>query len=120
VSKPNHAQTPADARGSQRALVRRCGWFVRAVGEQLRECTVWDESESGARIIVDAPETVPDVFHIYMTLDFSSRPVAWCGVRKRRSAWNFCAEIRRRLKRLCRSRPADTSAPARLRPARDR
>jgi hypothetical protein len=51
--------------------VRRCGWFVRAVGEQLRECTVWDES--GARIIVDAPETVPDVFHIYMTLDFSSR-----------------------------------------------
>ena len=54
-------------------MVRRCGWFVRSVGEQLRECTVWDESETGARIIVDAPESIPDIFHIYMTLDFSSR-----------------------------------------------
>ena len=73
LSKLDQAQAPADARGSQRALVRRCGWFVRSVGEQLRECTVWDESETGARIVVDAPETVPDIFHIYMTLDFSSR-----------------------------------------------
>jgi hypothetical protein len=66
------AQTD-DPRGSPRALVRRCGWFVKSVGEQLRECTVWDLSQTGARLVVDAPETIPDVFHIYMTLDFSSR-----------------------------------------------
>jgi hypothetical protein len=73
VSDADHAQVRTDARGSQRALVRRCGWYVKAVGQQLRECTVWDESENGARLVVEAPETIPDLFHIYMTLDFSSR-----------------------------------------------
>jgi len=34
-----NAQAPTDARGSQRALVRRCGWYVSAIGQQLRECT---------------------------------------------------------------------------------
>jgi len=48
-------------------------WYVSSIGQQLRECTVWDESETGARLVVDAPETIPDIFHIYMTLDFSSR-----------------------------------------------
>ena len=69
----DHAQAPTDARGNQRALVRRCGWYVSLIGQQLRECTVWDESETGARLVVDAPETIPDSFHIYMTLDFTSR-----------------------------------------------
>jgi hypothetical protein len=64
---------PTDARGGPRKIVRRCGWFVGAVGEQLRECTVWDESEAGARLVVDSPDTFPDAFHIYMTLDFTSR-----------------------------------------------
>ncbi len=73
MAKPNHAQNPTETRSSQRSLVRRSSWFVGSVGEPLRECVVWDESESGARLIVDAPETVPDTFHIYMTLDFSSR-----------------------------------------------
>jgi hypothetical protein len=73
VAEANRAQTPSDARGSPRALVRRCGWFVGSVGEQLRECTVWDESQTGARLIVEAPETIPDIFHIYMSLDFTSR-----------------------------------------------
>ena len=86
LSKPNEAQAPAEARGSQRALTRRCGWFVRSVGEQLRECTVWDESETCARIIVDAPETLPDTFHIYMTLDFSSR-------RRCRVVWRLQTQI---------------------------
>ena len=27
----------------------------------------------GARLLVDASETIPDIFHIYMTLDVSSR-----------------------------------------------
>jgi hypothetical protein len=73
MSDPNHAQARTDARGMQRALVRRCGWYVGSIGEQLRECTVWDESETGARLIVHASEAIPDIFHIYMTLDFSSR-----------------------------------------------
>lgn len=73
MSDPNHAQARTDARGTQRALVRRCGWYVGSIGAQLRECAVWDESETGARLIVDTPEAIPDIFHIYMTLDFSSR-----------------------------------------------
>jgi hypothetical protein len=73
VAEPDHAPAPEDARSSPRALVRRSGWFVGAVGQQLRECTVWDESQTGARLVVDAPETIPDIFHIYMTLDFTSR-----------------------------------------------
>jgi hypothetical protein len=73
VSDTNHPQAPIDARGTRRALVRRCGWYVSSIGQQLRECTVWDESETGARLIVGAPEAIPDIFHIYMTLDFSSR-----------------------------------------------
>jgi hypothetical protein len=73
VSDANRAQARTDARSNQRALVRRSGWFVNAVGQQLKECTIWDESKTGARLVVDAPETVPDIFHIYMTLDFSSR-----------------------------------------------
>jgi hypothetical protein len=73
MSDTDHAQAPTDARGSQRALMRRCGWCVSAIGQQLSECTVWDESETGARLVVDASETIPDIFHIYMTLDFSSR-----------------------------------------------
>jgi hypothetical protein len=73
VSDANRAQTPTDARSNPRSIVRRCGWFVGSVGEQLRECTVWDESITGARLVVDAPEAIPDTFHIYMTLDFSSR-----------------------------------------------
>ena len=73
MSDADHMEAPAEARKNQRALVRRCGWYVGSVGQQLRECTVWDESENGARLVVDAPETFPDLFHIYMTLNFSSR-----------------------------------------------
>jgi hypothetical protein len=73
VTDMDHAQTLTDARSSPRALVRRFGWFVGSIGQQLRECTVWDESDTGARLVVDAPETIPDVFHLYMTLDFASR-----------------------------------------------
>jgi hypothetical protein len=73
VAEADRAPAPQDARSSPRALVRRSGWFVGVVGQKLRECTVWDESKTGARLVVDAPETIPDVFHIYMTLDFTSR-----------------------------------------------
>jgi hypothetical protein len=86
VSDENRAQTPTDARNNPRAIVRRCGWFVSSIGEQLRECTVWDESITGARLVVDAPETIPDTFHIYMTLDFSSR-------RQCRIVWRLNTQI---------------------------
>jgi hypothetical protein len=62
MSDAAHGQEPPDAREGERTLVRRCGWYVRSVGQQLRECTVWDESENGARLVVDAPETFPDLF----------------------------------------------------------
>lgn len=86
MSDTDHAQAPTDARGSQRALVRRCGWYVSAIGQQLRECTVWDESETGARLVVDASETIPDIFHIYMTLDFSSH-------RRCRAVWRSKTQV---------------------------
>jgi hypothetical protein len=86
VSDTSHPQAPTEARGSQRALVRRCGWYVSSIGQQLRECTVWDESEIGARLVVDAPEAIPDIFHIYMTLDFCSR-------RRCRVVWRAKTEI---------------------------
>jgi hypothetical protein len=73
VADDSRAQIPTDARSDQRALVRRSGWFVSSIGDQLRECTVWDESKTGARLVVDAPDLVPDIFQIYMTPDFSSR-----------------------------------------------
>ncbi len=73
MSDTGHAQDWTDARQAHRALVRRSGWFVGSIGQQLRECIVWDESENGARLVVEAADTMPDLFHIYMTLDFSSR-----------------------------------------------
>jgi hypothetical protein len=73
VSDPHFAQKPKDGRINQRTKVRRCGWFIRSKGEQLRECVVWDESETGARLVVDAPNTIPDTFYIYMSIDFTSR-----------------------------------------------
>jgi hypothetical protein len=86
VTDEKRAQTPTDARNNPRAIVRRCGWSVSSVGEQLRECTVWDESKTGARLLVDAPETIPDTFHIYMTLNFSSR-------RQCRVVWRSTTQI---------------------------
>jgi hypothetical protein len=65
--------TTAEHRNSERALVRRRGWIARTKGEQLRECTVWDESPRGARILVDNSCDFPDTFYFYATLEFTSR-----------------------------------------------
>jgi hypothetical protein len=73
MSDANCDQAPKDARSDPRMSVRRCGWFVQSIGEQLRECTVWDESKTGARLVVNAMDAFPDTFHIYMSLDFTSR-----------------------------------------------
>jgi PilZ domain len=86
MSDASHAQHQTEGRKTERALVRRCGWYVGSIGQRLRECTVWDESENGARLVVDHAETMPDLFHIYMTLDFSSR-------RRCRVVWRSNSQI---------------------------
>lgn len=63
----------SEKRISARTTVRRAGWTARSKGEQLRECLVWDESPSGARLIVDNPQEFPENFYIYLTLNFQSR-----------------------------------------------
>ncbi len=63
----------AEHRNSERTLVHRRGWIARTKGEQLRECTVWDESTRGARIVVDNARDFPDTFYFYATLEFTSR-----------------------------------------------
>jgi hypothetical protein len=62
-----------DTRKASRTGVRRIGWLSRVKGEQIRECTVWDESAAGMRLVVDAPDEIPDTFYLYPTLDFASR-----------------------------------------------
>jgi hypothetical protein len=73
MSDANSAQASKEGRTDPRNTVRRCGWFVRSKGEQLRECVVWDESKTGARLVIGAPDTIPDTFYIYMSLDSNSR-----------------------------------------------
>ncbi len=51
-------------------MVRRVGWLSRVKGEQVRECTVWDESDTGMRLVVKIPDEIPDTFYVYSTLDF--------------------------------------------------
>lgn len=65
--------TTSEKRANARTRVRRAGWTARNKGEQLRECLVWDESPSGARLIVNTPDEFPENFYIYLTLDFNSR-----------------------------------------------
>jgi hypothetical protein len=69
------AQDQKDRRSDPRTTVRRCGWLSRTRGERVVECVVWDVSDTGARLVTDAADEIPDTFYIYMSLDFSSRRV---------------------------------------------
>jgi len=73
MSRRELKQPETESRKDPRTTVRRIGWLARAKGEQIRECTVWDESSSGARLIVDAADEIPETFYLYPTLDFMSR-----------------------------------------------
>jgi hypothetical protein len=84
-AKPETEQPP-DSWKTSRARVRRIGWLTKTKGESLRECTVFDESEKGARLVVDGPKEIPDTFYLYLSLDFSSR-------RRCRVAWRSEKEI---------------------------
>jgi hypothetical protein len=57
-----------DARATSRTTVRRIGWLSRIKGEQ-----VWDESDTGMRLVVSRPEEIPDTFYVYTQLDSASR-----------------------------------------------
>jgi hypothetical protein len=83
---PEPEQEAKDERVDARATVRRCGWISRTKGEQLRECVVWDESKSGARLVVDEPAEIPDDFYLYMSLESTSR-------RHCRTAWRSDKQI---------------------------
>jgi hypothetical protein len=74
ATPPSRREEPKpDARGTSRDVVRRIGWLARIKGEQVRECTVWDESDTGMRLVVNWPEEVPDTFYVYTQLDSASR-----------------------------------------------
>jgi hypothetical protein len=80
MSQAEPEQPPSETRAASRTTVRRIGWLTRTKGENLRECVVFDESEKGARLVVDSPNEIPDTFYLYLSLDFSSRRrcrVAW-------------------------------------------
>jgi hypothetical protein len=62
-----------DARATSRTTVCRIGWLSRIKGEQVRECTVWDESDGGMRLVVSQPDEIPDAFYVYTRLDSASR-----------------------------------------------
>ena len=72
--------SPDDLRKEPRAVVQRTGWIALGKGMQLLECTVWDESERGARLVIQGAGHAPDEFYLYLSLDFMSRRrcrVAW-------------------------------------------
>ena len=73
MSLPSIKAPPSDDRKAERTTVRRIGWLIRARGEQIRECTVWDESDTGMRLVVSRPEEIPDTFYVYTQLDSASR-----------------------------------------------
>jgi hypothetical protein len=72
--------SPDESRKARRETVRRPGWIALGRGTPLLECTVWDESERGARLVINGAGHAPDAFYLYLSLDFSSRRhcrVAW-------------------------------------------
>ena len=62
-----------EKRQSPRHRVQCPAWVDCGVGSQLRSCTVWDMSDAGARISIDAPAEVPGEFSLVFTIDGSVR-----------------------------------------------
>ena len=86
MSKAEPEQPPSESRTISRTTVRRIGWLSKTKGENLRECVVFDESEKGARLVVNSPSEIPDTFYLYMSLDFASR-------RRCRVAWRSATQV---------------------------
>jgi hypothetical protein len=68
---PEAVEEAKDERVHPRTTVRRCGWLSPTKGERLQKCVVVDESKTGARLTVNAPNE--DNCYIYMSLESTSR-----------------------------------------------
>ena len=62
-----------DQRRSQREDVRFPAWIDVGSGE-LRECTVLDVSDEGARLAIKSPRTLPEVFYLVLSRNGTRRP----------------------------------------------
>ncbi|MCJ2035200.1 pilus assembly protein PilZ [Methylobacterium sp. J-068] len=54
-------------RGARRTDAFRIGTLVSGASAAEIDCLVWDQSETGAQIEVEASATVPDAFTLSMT-----------------------------------------------------
>jgi hypothetical protein len=70
---PKIEDQETESRKASRTTARRIGWLSRVKGEQVRECMVWDESDTGMRLVVNTPNEIPDTFYVYTSLDSTSR-----------------------------------------------
>jgi PilZ domain len=62
-----------EQRRSQRHLVQCPAWIDTGRGAPLRNCTICDVSETGARIMIESPETVPTDCWLLASSDGASR-----------------------------------------------
>jgi hypothetical protein len=62
-----------EQRRSLREDVRFPAWVDIGSGE-LRECTVLDVSDEGARIAIQAPHELPEVFYLVLSRNGTRRP----------------------------------------------
>ena len=72
VSGPEPVQEAMDERMERRIKLRRRGWLALTKGPKLEECLVWDESTTGARLVVAVESQVSDTLYLYMSLDSTS------------------------------------------------
>lgn len=56
-----------EQRRSMREYVRFPAWVDTGAGGALRDCTVLDVSEDGARIAISAPTELPDEFYLVLS-----------------------------------------------------
>lgn len=72
VSGPEPVQEAMDERMERRIKVRRRGWLSVTKGAQLEECIVWDQSTTGARLVVAVELKISDTLYLYMSLASTS------------------------------------------------
>jgi PilZ domain len=61
-----------DKRRTRRRQLKRSAWVALGPGE-LRECNLFDVSESGARIEVDDARSIPDKFVLFLSSNGAAR-----------------------------------------------
>jgi len=62
-----------EQRQSPRHRVEQAAWIDADDGSQVRDCTLWDVSEAGARIVIGSPAEVPQEFSLVFSSDGSIR-----------------------------------------------